>query len=139
MPVGLEAFVCRPFHQCHMLVLEFVQGHDFQPTDSGKPGSFLGIDSHRSAVALVELMQFYQQGTARLAKRRVTRTRRVAQIGTCRVIAGFIRKHAFKYQYFLTQWVLMAAERRTGPIANNAGSVPALRLFSSQWLSVYTT
>jgi len=57
MPVGLKGFPWRPFHQRYVLVLEVVQGHDFQSALAIQPLCAAGWYAHRLIVTLGELVQ----------------------------------------------------------------------------------
>ena len=98
VPVRLKPLAGRPFHQCDMLVLKIVQRHYLKPSNTRKPRLGMGVYLHRRQVALIKLMQFDQQGAAIAAKRRVSRSGRVPEIGSGGIVAGFVGKYAVKNQ-----------------------------------------
>jgi hypothetical protein len=60
MPMRLKLLARWPLHQSNMLLLEFVQRHDFQTSVALQPGRIAGIDSDRVEIVFIKLMKLYK-------------------------------------------------------------------------------
>jgi len=98
--MNLGLFPRRPFHQRYAFARKFVQRYDLQVSASRQPAGPGSIDGNLRKVIGQELMQFDQLYAARLAKRRVARSGRIPEVGTCAEIAMLVGKNAFEHQNF---------------------------------------
>ena len=96
----LGMFSRWPFPKCDAFDRKFVQRHDLHVSASVPPAGPESIDGNLRKVIGQELMQLDQQNAARLAERCVTRSGRIAKVGTCAKIAMLVGKSAFQHQNF---------------------------------------
>ena len=85
-------------------------------------GLVRGIHDDRLQIGGLELPQFNEYLTAIFAKRRMSGSRRVAYVSSCRVVTMLIRKDAVENQELLPQSMFMTCKRTIRCIANDTGS-----------------
>jgi len=101
-----------PAFDRHHFMLVLVERHDFHacPRRVALIRALGSVDAHLRAIGRIELPQLHENRAARLRARRVRGGRRIAHVGTGRIVAMLVLEHAFEHEELFATRMCMAGK-----------------------------